>query len=169
MTVRRLLGLCAVSVATLALGVSAAGAAEYPPSSASASASASTVSPGGTLTITGSGCLANSEVSMTLLSDPVSLGLVTANAGGAFSTAVTIPADTPAGAHTIVVACTGADGNAVTQNIAIAVAASASRSDTLPRTGSDSPPVILIGAGLLLVGGVLAVAARRRRTASITS
>ena len=106
---------------------------------------------------------------MTLLSDPVSLGSATADAGGAFSKAVTIPADTTAGAHTIVVACTGADGNAVTQNIAIAVAASASGSDTLPRTGSDSPPVILIGAGLLLVGGVLAVAARRRRTASITT
>lgn len=166
MKLQRLLGMGVIAVAAVALGAGPAGAVEYPPSSPTASVSSSTATPGGTVSVQSSGWQADSSVSLTLFSDPVSLGSVTADSSGAFSTTVTIPSGTAAGAHRIVLSGTDANGNAATQEIAITVTVAAG-DGSLPRTGSDSPPYILFGAGLLLVGAVLAVVARRRHTASI--
>lgn len=64
--------------------------------------------PGGSIAVAGAGLAgATAGFSVELHSDPVQLGTATTDAAGAFSLAATIPASTPAGAHTLVVAIDG--------------------------------------------------------------
>src|SRR5699024_12858307 len=65
------------------------------------------VAAGADLSVIGSSFGAGESASITLHSDPVSLGKVQANDAGEFKTSVTIPADTAPGEHEVVV--TGAD------------------------------------------------------------
>jgi chondroitin AC lyase len=58
---------------------------------------------GGSITVTGEGFAAETELAVELRSAPVALGTVSTDANGRFSLDATIPADTAAGAHTIVV------------------------------------------------------------------
>lgn len=58
---------------------------------------------GDTVTLTGAGLPPNTPFLIQLFSDPVTLGTTTTDALGAFRIVVTIPADTPAGLHTIVI------------------------------------------------------------------
>jgi len=60
-----------------------------------------TVAAGGQLQIAGSGFAAGQPLTVQLHSDPVTIATIAADANGAFATTVTIPASTPAGAHTI--------------------------------------------------------------------
>src|SRR5699024_5575615 len=62
---------------------------------------------GAELTVTGSGFGAGAGVGIELHSDPVSLGEATTGKAGAFSTSVTIPADTAPGEHEVVVTGSG--------------------------------------------------------------
>lgn len=80
--------------------------------------SADSVVQGGELTVTGRGFDALSSVSLALHSDPISLGTAVASATGAFSFTAKIPANVPAGAHTIV-----ATAGAVTVSIPVTVTA----------------------------------------------
>ncbi|MBL3699439.1 fibronectin type III domain-containing protein [Leucobacter luti] len=61
------------------------------------------VAAGAELSFSGSGFAPGSELAVELRSDPVSLGAATVQADGSFAFAGTIPSDTPAGAHQIVV------------------------------------------------------------------
>lgn len=70
--------------------------------SATISLSATTVAPGDTVTVSGSGFPDSAPVEVTLESTPVKLTDVTADSSGAFSTTVTIPANTSVGAHKVV-------------------------------------------------------------------
>ncbi|WP_344296089.1 fibronectin type III domain-containing protein, partial [Rarobacter incanus] len=79
------------------------------------------VTPGGTVTITGAGYEPNTALVIELHSDPVTLGTVTTDAAGAFTLDAAIPADTPAGDHTFVVAT---DSDIITET-AVTVIASA--------------------------------------------
>jgi hypothetical protein len=58
---------------------------------------------GDTVTLTGAGLPPNTPLLVQLFSDPVTLATTTTDALGAFRIVVTIPADTPAGLHTIVI------------------------------------------------------------------
>lgn len=69
-----------------------------------------TVTAGAGLSFTADGFAPDSEVTVELHSDPVDLGTVTADAAGHVAATVTIPADVPAGDHTLVLSGTGADG-----------------------------------------------------------
>lgn len=60
------------------------------------------VEAGGKIGIAGAGFAPDEQVALELHSAPVALGTVTADEHGAFSQQVTIPADAPAGAHTVV-------------------------------------------------------------------
>jgi len=62
----------------------------------------STVEAGKTITVNGTGFAPESEVTLTLHSDPVEVGTATTDADGAFTAEVTVPADTEAGEHTVV-------------------------------------------------------------------
>jgi hypothetical protein len=85
-----------------------------------------TVTQGGTVTVRGQDWLADTSVSVTLRSEPVLLGNATAGADGTFTQSYAIPAATPAGAHTITLAGTGADGQPASVVLDLTVVAAAS-------------------------------------------
>ena len=88
----------------------------------------STVEAGKTLTVTGTGFAPESEVTITLHSDPVEVGTATTDADGAFTAEVTVPADTEAGEHTVVAA---SDAPAVTASAPLTV--------TVPPAPAEDP------------------------------
>lgn len=94
---RKLLSPISVTIGELALPP------EPTPTSTTGSAvlSVDSVAPGGSVTISGDGFLAEEELIVELRSDPVQLGTTTADGNGAASTTVTIPSDTPPGPHTL--------------------------------------------------------------------
>lgn len=59
--------------------------------------------PGDTVLVTGSGMLPNSPASIDLFSDPIHLADIVTDGDGSFALVVTIPGDTPAGEHRIIV------------------------------------------------------------------
>jgi len=65
------------------------------------------VSPGSTVTLSGSGYAPGATLDLELHSDPVQLGTVTTDDQGAFTTDIEIPADAPEGDHELVVSSQG--------------------------------------------------------------
>ncbi len=82
---------------------------------------------GGSLTVTGSGFTAESLVTITVNSDPITLGTATVAADGTFTVAGTVPADFAAGTHTVVATVDGLP--------------TASRSLTVTPAAVPAPPV----------------------------
>jgi LPXTG-motif cell wall-anchored protein len=141
-------------------------ASQYPPQNCGVAADQSTVTPGGSLTLTGDCPAGTDSVTFTLNPGGTSLGSATPNPQGHYTKRVTIPSSTQPGTYTIVASCTGVLGNGVTRTVTITVAAAA-QGRSLPRTGSDSTlPIAGAGLGLVLVGGAAVVVARRRRPAA---
>src|SRR5918911_456536 len=96
--------------AVLAIGALFTGVAlaqQYPPSAPSVAVSDSTVTPGQSVSVSGSGWEAGTTVSLSFDSAAGSLGSANVRADGTFSMGVTIPASASAGTHLI-----GAAGNA---------------------------------------------------------
>lgn len=122
-------------------------------------ASPATVAQGGTVTVSGSGFAPNASVALTLFSDPISLGTLTANASGAISGTVTIPATAPTGAHRL--EAKGAN-NASGNNILSANIQVTSRGSSIARTGGPSDFLLPIGIAVVSFG-ILAFAWRERR------
>ena len=113
------------------------------------------------VTVTGSGFLGSSNVIVELLSTPVRLGTLKANAQGAVSGEVRIPLGTELGAHDIKLTGSNAAGAAVERSVPITVVASTA----LPATGAESHTtlriaLLLIGFGLLAIGRGQLLAAR---------
>jgi uncharacterized repeat protein (TIGR02543 family) len=116
--------------------------------------SAGTVVSGGTILVTGSGFTPGASLDIVLHSTPVTLATVIASGSGAFSATVTIPAGTPAGAHSIAVGL-------VTLPLTVTDPARA-----LGATGADATNEFVDGGELLLAGMLLlGFALWRRRTA----
>ncbi len=65
---------------------------------------------GGPITVTGGGFMPSTELTVELHSTPVVLGTTTTDIYGNYSATVVIPADTPPGAHQLVVTGLGPDG-----------------------------------------------------------
>lgn len=80
-----------------------------------------TISAGGAVSFEATGFAPDSEVTVELRSDPVTLGTVLADAAGNVAGTMTIPADTPAGEHTLVLSGTGADGAPLQVETAVTV------------------------------------------------
>ncbi|WP_168429327.1 endonuclease/exonuclease/phosphatase family protein [Microbacterium sp. K24] len=144
---------------------------------------ASSVVAGGSVTIQGDGFAPDAALRVELRSTPVPIGAVTSNGTGAFRLAVTIPAATAPGVHSIVVIDpAGAETSATITVTAApgggqpgegqpgaqpgggATAQGNVGDDSLASTGADSAP-FLIGALLLLAAGLALVVIRRRRRA----
>ncbi|MFB8188784.1 fibronectin type III domain-containing protein [Microbacterium sp. NPDC055988] len=132
---------------------------------------AASVTAGGTLAVSGSGFAEGAELRLELRSDPVQLGTATADADGSFQRTVTIPANTPAGAHTL--AAILPDGTEVTASVTVTAVSgggavtpgdgSGGATDgDLATTGADSMPY-LVAAVVLLAAGFGLFAMRRRR------
>ncbi len=154
-----------------------------PPPAPSLIASPVTVTQGGTIAVEASGFKPGSNVVITLESDPVNLGTFVADSAGRVATNVVVPADFPIGPHTLKLTGTDIAGAVLVLSTGITVAsriqvaptsaataapaAAATSSGTLPRTGSSATePALLAGAGLVLLGSVALLAARRRRAST---
>ena len=152
-----------------------------PPPAPSLLASPLTVTQGGTIAVEASGFKPGSNVVITLESDPVNLGTFVADSAGRLATNVVVPADFPVGLHTLKLTGTDIGGAVLVLSTGITVASRiqvaptsattaapvASSSGTLPRTGSSATePTLLAGAGLVLLGSVALLAARRRRAST---
>ena len=94
-------------------------------------------------------------VTLVLHSTPQNVGTFTANGSGVVTVSFTIPAGTAAGSHSLTMS--GNLGTSFTQALKV------STSRSLAYTGADVAMPLTIGGSLLLVGGALTVAARRRR------
>lgn len=113
-----------------------------------------TVAAGQSLTVSGVNFMPNTRIRITLYSTPVILSTVSADGSGAFSTTVTIPADTAVGTHTLEVF----DEIEWTKiNTSITVNAQ------LAQTAAPKTTDALLAISLLLAGAVLALYARRRQ------
>jgi hypothetical protein len=120
---------------------------------------------GATVTLTGTGYVAGTTVTLTLHSTPVTLGTVTPNASGNFTTAVALPAGV-SGTHTIVGA-----GNATNDSASVTIdiggsgtgGGSSGGGGSLSSTGVAVLSIGSIGVLLLLGGGAMLLAGRRRK------
>jgi hypothetical protein len=151
--------IAALSIAVLS---TSAAFASYGDTSGSLGAP-STVSTGESVSVSATGFKADSEVSVVLRSDPVTLGTFTASSSGALNASVTIPTSTPAGSHTLTASGVDPSGNPYSVTQAIEVEAAGS---SLPRTGSDVLVPLLIAAVALCGIGFVAVRTTRRRRQS---
>lgn len=148
--------------------------ADAPQASGSITLGASTVEAGGTVTIDGSGFEAGLELTVELRSTPVQIGTAQVADDGTFSLTVTIPADTPAGEHTLAVI--QPDGAEATAALTVTAAAGGAGDggagdgvaggaggDGLATTGGDPAPFAVLAALLMMLGAAFVVARRRIR------
>jgi 5'-nucleotidase len=128
--------------------------------------SATSVAAGGTVTVNGSGFDAGLDLVIELRSTPVQVGTVTVAGDGTFAVSVTIPKNTPVGAHTLAVI--QPDGAEATAALTVTAAAGNGGSGDgtaggeLGVTGADPTPYLVVAALLLLLGAAFVLARRRR-------
>jgi hypothetical protein len=127
---------------------------------------------GDTITLTATGYAPGSTVRFFVYSTPRELGTAVADATGSANLVVPIPDDMERGAHTVVsygIDETGRD-RVLSQSVTFATqpAAPASAADpaALPRTGSTSGGLVVLGLALVLAGVALRVVAGRSATAT---
>ncbi|HEX8769366.1 MAG TPA: hypothetical protein VF711_01215 [Acidimicrobiales bacterium] len=143
--------------------------------------SPSTVAPGGTVQVSSSDWKPDSDVTAVLRSDPVMLGTLTANASGAVSGSLTIPAATATGTHTLELSGIGPNGTPRTVSTPLTVATSSGTGaggtstggdpvtvsgGALSRTGFNSQPFAYLASLSLAFGALLVIGGRRRRAAA---
>ena len=121
---------------------------------------------GDTVTVRGTGLQPNFQTTVRF-DTTVQLGAVTTDATGAFELQVSIPLDAVAGTHTISCSCDD-QGNVSSTDVIVSSSAATTTTTPsggpLPRTGSDSEPLLVVGGIAILVGiGFVLVAKRRRR------
>jgi len=125
-----------------------------------------TVAPGSRLLVEASGFAAGQVIRIELHSDVAVLATTTADGNGVIAAFATVPADFPAGEHSLVLVAVE-DGGSGSGGSGGAGGAGTGGSVTVPTnvlatTGADIVPWIA-GAGLLLVAGLVLLVLRRRR------
>jgi len=153
---------------TFLLGVSAAGAQSYP-GSLTITLSGPSVSQGGTLSASMTGCAVGESIHFVLNSDPLDMGTVVADGTGKGTVTITIPADFPTGPHTVTGTCGSQTLSANVEVLSRSVTPATNPAVTsLPVTGSDTDLFLRGGVSLVAVGGLLVVVAfaAKRRSAS---
>ena len=146
--------------------------------------SSDTVVQGGKVTVNTQGWQPGSTVQVWLRSDPLLVGSGIADAAGNATVEITVPADFPVGAHTVVMTGTSlggvasevaagltvtslgtAAGQVVSQSGLGAAAATTTTSGSLPQTGSPLTVPLAATGFVLLAGGSALVLWRRRSVA----
>lgn len=124
------------------------------------------------ITVGGSGFLPGAVVQLGIYSTPAVLGTAVADATGAFSATVTIPAAQSLGAHTVAASGISATGTArllIASTAVVLPPSTGGGSSTggLPATGLDGSQALGLGlvALLAVLGGLVMVRAARRRSA----
>jgi 2',3'-cyclic-nucleotide 2'-phosphodiesterase (5'-nucleotidase family) len=134
---------------------------------ASVDAGDAVFTPGERMTVTVSGLNPGQEITGTLFSVPVNLGTFAANSAGVAAFSAVIPANTPVGAHTLVISSVGLQPINLAVTVVAAGSATAASSTSalsaIPALGASLAPAG-ISALLLLLGGGLLLARRKRQT-----
>jgi len=182
---KRVTGLAVAVFGVVGILAGPAAAQQYPPADNGISVSDTTPTPGQTVTVTARTFSPGADVTLTLGTDPVTLGNGPAGADGVLQTDVTIPQDTTLGEHTITASGQAPDGTlTLTARITVvsadgsdaggAVVGGGAASDDssgggLPVTGSGLTALLLqIAVALAAAGGLfLARSAKRRRAAGL--
>ena len=133
----------ALAAVTLALPVAAL-AQGYPPSAGTLGVSNTAPAPGELITVSGDGYAAGTGITITFESDPVTIGNVNADASGAFTAQVRIPADATPGNHTIKATGMGADGATRVTSAAVTVTGGSTGSGG---SSANSPTAAPAGGG----------------------
>jgi hypothetical protein len=121
---------------------------------------------GSTVNVSGSCWQSGAQITVTIQPGGVVLGTITASGAGTFSQNFAIPCSIGNGAHTISASGIAADGTSRTASTQITLSNCAVAAGNLAFTGSNSTfPFAATGVALVLVGSVLMVGMRRRRTA----
>jgi alpha-L-fucosidase len=143
--------------------------AQYPPPP-SCHLSDTTVDQGDTLGVTGFNWLPDSDVLLQLFSTAVNLGTAHTDGDGAFSTEVTIPANTSVGEHTIRATGQDLNGDPVTVDCGLVVVTEEEAEGAPPAggggvafTGTNVSLGLLILAALILAGAGFTYASRRKK------
>ena len=150
----------ALGVAALTLTSAAASAQPYSHGAAPLHVSSTSVAPGSKVTIAGSGFAAYSTISLYVHSSPVLLATTTADANGAISASVSLPASLPPGDHTLTATGPAPGGGTSTLTVAISVGGRGEKSGGMSGTvGAAAVSGVLL---LALVGGLTILTVRRR-------
>ena len=165
---RALVFLATVAGAVLVLG--AAASAQYAlPSTLEQTGGGAGCVPGSPVTFTVDGAAPGAEVTFVFESDPVVLGVATADATGAAVLETSWPDTASEGAHTVTAQGLDGDGNALDlafgATCSVAGEAGAAGAGALARTGSDALPVTQVAVVLVAIGGLVLLAAHRRAAA----
>ncbi|WP_308211906.1 lamin tail domain-containing protein [Microbacterium sp. HD4P20] len=120
--------------------------------------------PGGRMRVEFRGFQPGEEVRFVLHSAPLALdGVLTADADGTVAGVLEIPSQTSAGVHRL--EAIGASGLSVMSDRFTISAAAGAGASSLPFTGVDVVPALLVASVLLLLGAAVVVVVRRRRVA----
>lgn len=120
--------------------------------------SSKNIAPKSEIVVQGKGFKANSEVTVTLHSEPIVLGKVLTNSGGGFSKTFSIPKNAPLGNHQVIASGFNALGEESSSVQALTVS-------TLPSTGNNAIGQLYTVLILFFVGLVLFVFSKKRREA----
>jgi hypothetical protein len=159
--------IAASAAVLLLLLVSQAVLAQYEPTGP-LTLSSTTPTAGGHLTVSGAGFASDSQVQVTIESEPVLLATVITDSAGAFTEVVTIPASL-SGEHMIIATGTDPAGSVrvlASTVVVAALSAPATSTSAVPATdrqGSDPIVLAIAGAGIVTMTGLLLVLTRRRR------
>jgi hypothetical protein len=121
--------------------------------------STGSVAAGETITVSGSGYMPFSTVTVLVYSTPTVLGTVEADENGTFTFTGALPEGLEAGEHTLV--ASGVDPSGEPRNLTMSVTVGGDTA-ALANTGFSAAPVLGAGALALLAGGGLILSARRR-------
>jgi uncharacterized repeat protein (TIGR01451 family) len=115
-----------------------------------------TATAGSSVTVTGSGFAAETDVEVWLHSDPVLLGTVRADASGAFTATFALPATASPGDHLVVLNGTDVNGVAISRELAILIQdglAFTGSSRSLAARATVATTMILVGLAAVVVAG----------------
>lgn len=112
--------------------------------------------------LTGRGFGPRKSVNLYVASDPVYLGSGVADDDGVVTVEGVIPDDLDAGEHSLAL-IDPETGFGFRQSISLDAADAPVASSALPTTGTNSTPMMAMGALFVLAGGALAIVAKRRR------
>jgi len=153
----RLIRSMIVTAALLLLAAAPAAAQEYPPTGGNLNVSSGTVDPGGSVTVSGTGCAPSANVALAV--DDAAAGSTTADNDGAFSHPVEVPSNA-SGSVELTATCDEADGGVLELTATVSIQ---SAGGGIPFTGASNVfPTTLAALGILVLGTGFVIVARRR-------
>lgn len=132
------------------------------------------VNPGGTVTVSGDSCGAFDEVTVTFERvgegpstragdiQGVVVATGTANESGEYNLTFTVPADAQPGRYQVTVYCAGVEVAHAFINV-VGPTSGPGGKGSIVKTGSDLNGLAILGAGLLVSGGIILIATKGRR------